>query len=141
MAICLFDCLASWNCSNYFRSSQLTMNSVNCRYHPDAPLIEDYRAGDQVTVHLNRHAPHHLSTAPLYGKHILSPFFPPLHHLHHHYLLLHCQNLFFRSARNVASWLGIESLTLAQSGELFQGGFCRHHHDHDHHQNHLGIHL
>ena len=51
------------------------MNSVNCRYHPDAPLIEDYRAGDQVTVHLNRHAPHHLSTAPLYGKHILSFLF------------------------------------------------------------------
>ena len=24
------------------------MNSVTCRYHPKAPLIEDYRAGDQV---------------------------------------------------------------------------------------------
>ena len=24
------------------------MNSVTCRYHPKAPLIEDYRAGDQI---------------------------------------------------------------------------------------------
>ena len=39
------------NCDSsatYFRSSVSTMNSVTCRYHPKAPLIEDYRAGDQV---------------------------------------------------------------------------------------------
>ena len=29
------------------------MNSVGCRYHPEAPLIEDYRAGDQVATHSN----------------------------------------------------------------------------------------
>ena len=52
-------------------------SKVSCKYHPDAPLIEDYRAGDQICsdcgiVVGDRFVPALINTFPDLGSYFIA---------------------------------------------------------------------